>query len=212
MYALYLNATGDYVADRVWSATTKLNTLAVHSTAQDGIVLAGNYGGTIDLDPGAGTDSHTTTGTHEFLIQLTPTTALYQWGDEFTSSPSVAGMDIDSAGNIYTVGYYGDGTDFDPGPGTVTRRCSPTRTGAYLLKLTNAGSFSWVDAVPTVNFSEANYSVATAVRVTPTGQLDWSADFSSLVDVNPAAGADQRPCSGGEDCFWQQFPTTSLPQ
>lgn len=86
----------------------------------------------------------------------------------------------DVSGNILVAGRFLDEIDFDPGPGMHVEN-SNFRSRAYILKLTNAGNFSWVRHWG--EFSGANnaFGVATdaAGAVYVTGHFVDSCTFGS---------------------------------
>lgn len=84
------------------------------------IFTLGVFRGTVDFDPGPGTELHTSSGNGSaFISKFNPNGDL-QWvitwgGDDGTSARSI---DMDDSGNIYVTGLFQGTTDFDPGPGT----------------------------------------------------------------------------------------------
>jgi hypothetical protein len=83
----------------------------------------------VDFDPGAGTVNLSSAGAQDIFVQKLDASGNLVWarGMGGTSDDVGFGIAVDSAGNVYTTGYFVGTADFDPGAGTVN--------------LTSAGSF-----------------------------------------------------------------------
>ncbi|HYE79083.1 MAG TPA: hypothetical protein VEI97_13965, partial [bacterium] len=116
-----------------------------------------------------------------------------------------------ASGEYYVGGTFrGPNIDFDPGPGQQLRTPNH-RTDGYLLRLTSAGAFEWVDhwmpgfagdgdsgrdiVVDTQNnpvvvgTTGPNDTQATARKYSPSGGLQWNRDWGG-VDFDGANGID----------------------
>ena len=80
----------------------------------------GHYEGSLDLDPGPGSDSAPNTGPGEFYSYLIKLDSLgqYTWGRVTEGGGIVRGLKLglDPDGFIYTMGHYSSEVDLDPGP------------------------------------------------------------------------------------------------
>jgi hypothetical protein len=90
---------------------------------------------------------------------------------------------VDASDAVYVAGFFTRGVDFDPGPGTVLRM-APYIQGAFLVKLTPAGDFSWAQT-----FDDGDYCPAglNGVTVATDGTV-WAA---GTIGVHPACEMQQ---------------------
>jgi hypothetical protein len=113
------------VMDWAVGATSSTSWFAVHALATDATgntILAGYFSGTIDMDPGPGVLTATTSGSAEYdfvIVKLDPS-GNFIWGKEIggPANEDALDLDIDASGNVYVVGEFGGTVDFDPGAGT----------------------------------------------------------------------------------------------
>ncbi|HQW03276.1 MAG TPA: SBBP repeat-containing protein, partial [Saprospiraceae bacterium] len=85
------------------------------------ILLAGQFSGTADFDPGAGNLNLTSAGGNDiFVVKLNDAGELV-WASQFGNSGNdlARGVAIDSDNNILTTGRFASTVDFDPGIGVA---------------------------------------------------------------------------------------------
>jgi hypothetical protein len=124
----------------VGTNSSDVNSIYVDGTAS--ILLTGNFGGTMDFDPGPGIDTVTTSGTGVFAIKL-DSTGNFMWGSGLTNGVGF-GNDIlsDDSGNVYVTGYFRQTMDFDPGQGVYNLSTSNSSDAdIFITKLDNSGNF-----------------------------------------------------------------------
>ncbi len=173
------NADGSYA----WTATLggrgSLSLTALAPTAQGGVVAAGVYQDTIDLDPSAAQDIHITNDSFEFdsyVVELSGNGSEV-WGRTFAGtsfggSGASTGVAIDAAGAVYVAGYFSGTVDFDPGAGTASHT-PPVDTSGFVAKLDSSGNFAWAQAFddPDCTTFLRAVTVATDGSVWATGSL-----------------------------------------
>ncbi|WP_276135089.1 T9SS type A sorting domain-containing protein [Polluticoccus soli] len=91
---------------------------------------------------------------------------------------------LDASGNIFVAGEFGGDVNFDPDGGThiLTAVASPT---AYVLKLTNAGAFTWVSLVGNIT---GTLTRAFDVTTDAAGNAIVAGRYAGTVDFDPGAG------------------------
>lgn len=167
---------------------------------QANVYLGGNFGGTVDLDPGAGTVSATTTvggGSHGFIVKLN-NSGNYIWSKTFGSSSGVQCRLNDlkyHAGHIYSTGYYIGPVDFDPGAGTAIDTASDQ--DAFLVDLDTSGTFTWFDPIGGIG-DEAGTSID---FIGATTTLILAGTFTGNVDMDPSGVTHQLVSEGNSDIF-----------
>lgn len=128
---------------------------AVELTPAGSIVVLGGHTGLIDFDPGSGVSRHDSgESMASFVLELGSNGSL-GWVRPFPSTnndPYATGGDLalDASGAIYATGSYAGTVDFDPDAaggeftsGTVPDSPEWWFIKAYLVKLTQDGSFVW---------------------------------------------------------------------
>jgi hypothetical protein len=129
------------------------------------------------------------TGRQGFVVKLAADGSLV-WGRNFVEGTTDGrsfsegmGAAVDASDAVYVTGLFTRGVDFDPGPGTVLR-IAPYVEGAFLVKLTPAGDFSWAQT-----FDDGDYCPARLNSVTvATDGTVWAA---GTIGVHPACEMQQ---------------------
>ncbi len=111
---------------------------SIATDASNNIYLTGDFTGTVDFDPGAGSVLLTSDGNQKdcFILKL-DASGNYMWAGKFGSSflaDAAYSIYVDASTNIYTTGSYQDVVDFDPGVGTNILT-SGGQVDVYVLKL-----------------------------------------------------------------------------
>ncbi len=121
----------------------------------------------------------------------------YQWGMHYggVGEDVVRAMTTDAAGNVYSVGYYTDNSDFDPGAGT-TELVSNGFFDIYVQKLDTDGGLVWVKGIGGIMFD-----YATGVDADEAGNVYITGVYQETVDFDPGAGTFDLTSTGGEEVF-----------
>ncbi|PWB76534.1 MAG: hypothetical protein C3F07_03580, partial [Anaerolineales bacterium] len=192
-----LFANGDFVfAKRIGGVGyDQANNITVDSGGN--LYITGYFDSTVDFDPGAGVSNLTPVGLEDSFI------AKYDSSGNFIWAKSMGGFDydggdniaVDSIGNVYTIGYFGDTVDFDPGPGVANL----TSLGAYdvfISKLDSDGNFIWAKRV-----GGTGYDSGKGIVLDPNGNIYMTGSFNGTVDFNPNAGTFNLSSAGSYDIF-----------
>lgn len=151
------------------------------------IVVGGSYRDTVDFNPGSGTTTLPALG-GAFITKLNSSGGLV-WAralvrSESSGTVTVGGLNVDSAGAIYATGGYRGTVDFDPGAGTVTQtsvEAGPSAGDIYVVKLSAAGSLSWVETFG----GEGIGDFGSGIAVDPIGVIHVAGQFEGSVDFDP---------------------------
>jgi hypothetical protein len=143
-FLIKFDSTGDFVFARTWSGSCLSYNCATDWS--ENIYTGGWFEGTVDFDPGPGTDEHTSNGDEDLCIcKLDPAGNFLwarTWGDKWGYGifDRVYGITADSFDNTYTTGVFCDTVDFDPGPG-IYELTTIDGADAYLMKLPPDGNW-----------------------------------------------------------------------
>ena len=171
------------------------NSIATDSAGN--VYITGSFFWTADFDPGVGTANLTSAGGTDIFISKLNSDGSFAWAKNLGGSSFDYGNSIatDSAGNVYTTGYFYETADFDPGAGTANLT-SAGGTDIFISKLNSDGTFAWAKNLGGISGDYGN-SIATdsAGNVYTTGYFYETADF------DPGAGTANLTSAGGTDIF-----------
>ncbi|MFT3766091.1 MAG: hypothetical protein QM820_11335 [Minicystis sp.] len=162
------------------TTTTSSHGAGIAVDASGNTIVAGMFSGSIDF--GCGGLSSATNGTGSaFVAKLDPSGACV-WSKAFgdpsnsaTSDPEVIGLNVDSAGNIYTAGYFAGTLDF--GKGAVT---ALGQQDIFIAALTPSGTTSWFKqfgSAPGGYQEPIGFTVNTVGKLLITGSIGPDVDF-----------------------------------
>jgi len=161
------------------------------------VYTTGRFEGTVDFDPGSGIFELTSEGLFDIFVSKLDMDGDFVWARAMGGSNFAEGRDIavDSAGNVYTTGWFFGTADFDPGPGSF----SLTSAGIddiFVSKLDMNGNFVWARAMGGTG-SDLGWGIAVdeARNVYTTGH------FQTMADFDPGPGSFDLTSAGGDDIF-----------
>ena len=167
------------------------------------VVMAGEFYGSVDFDPGVGVDILTAlanTGSNPqwnwlgAVVWKLNSDGNYLWakaydGPLFDTGVSVA---IDGDGNIAFSGAVADTVDFDPSP---EKTLAPSSLGGmadvFVSVFTPSGVLKWAN-----RFGSSGYEVGQSVAFDGAGALYVSGSFQRTTDFNPGEGVESLTAVG----------------
>jgi len=200
-----LNTEGTYAWTKTWGTAVGLADLGTGVAVDPSgrVLVVGRFYNTVDFDPGAGVDNHTSAGDFDVFITRFGADGSYEWTKTFAGTledrtPRVA---TDTSGNIFITSPFRGTVDFDPGAGTDNQ----TSAGDFdvrLTKLNSDGSYGW-----TKKFGGGGWDESFDVATDPTGNIYLVGGFRQPVDFDPGAGTDtHNPVVAGKwDVFLTKF-------
>lgn len=164
----------------------------------DNVYVTGTFLGTVDFDPGPGTQNVTAPSffSEAFILKL-DSDGNFLWVKLITGAGSEIGFAItlDPSDNIYSMGQFTGTADFDPGPGT-DNIASLSGNDLYIQKLDSAGNYLWA---ATVDGEVRDFG--RFLSLDSAGAVYLSAGFQGTVDFDPGVGVDNRTSAGDSDIF-----------
>lgn len=153
------------------------------------VYLTGNFEGTTDFNPSAGTNTLTSNGSLDMFVAKYDTTGAYGWAISMGSNNKhdySYAIDIDASENVYITGGFEETVDFDPSVGTATLvSASVNAQDIFVAKYNSSGVYQWAFQVG------GNTSVddhAFDIDVTPTGDIYICGEVWGPADFDPSAG------------------------
>ncbi|HEX6426137.1 MAG TPA: SBBP repeat-containing protein, partial [Niastella sp.] len=106
--------------------------------------ITGQFTGTVDFDPGSGTQNLTTTGNADIFLAKYDASGNYMWAQQIGATNNDIGyaLAVDASGNSYITGYFNGTVDFDPGAGTQDL-ISTGNADIFLAKYDASGNYVW---------------------------------------------------------------------
>ena len=157
-FVLKLTSAGNFVWAKKFGGTGQdvARDLAVQPSGNS--IVSGYFSGSSDFNPGSATNTLTSNGGRDIFQLYLDNNGNYLNAFSMGSTANDAAFDMyqNSAGNIYTTGYFGGSMDFDPSSSTSTFtnfgnsdvytqktfQCIPS---AATQTITSCGSYTWID-------------------------------------------------------------------
>ena len=193
-FLLKLNSDGEFQwAINIGGVENENGNIDITLDGGGNLLLIGEYDGTIDFDPGAGTFNMTATsaGTDVFVLKL-DADANFIWAKNLEGISNDYGFAVrtDVSENIFITGNFANSLDADPGAGTFI--LDHFAGAAYVIKLTSAGDFVWGK-----NFGGTTI-YAREMAIDGSGNVIVTGNFTNTGDFDPGSGtATLSPYTGG---------------
>ena len=192
-----LDANGNFVwAKGMGGASTD----AGNDIVLDGngyVYLAGDFDGTADFDPGAGTAFLTGSGISDVFISKLDNNGNFVWakgigGTNFDMGTRIA---LDGDGFLNVTGYFGNTVDFDPGTG-VSNLTSTGDIDIFVAQFDSNGIFIWAK-----NMGGSFFEGGNDILVDGNRNIYVVGEFQNIVDFDPGTGTNNLTSMGDNDIF-----------
>lgn len=206
-YNLKSNGSGDVFVSKldssgklIWAKSVgSSNREDAYSIAVDAdlsVYTCGRFRGSVDFDPGSGTNRLTASGYDAFLLKL-DSVGNFKWArnvaDKGTSFAD--GLSVDDSNNVLMSGSFSRFCDFDPGAGIDTTTGNLVGT-AYLIKYDSAGNYKWAYRPKTFTRSRAFFNESD-----PSGNHYVIGEFRGKIDFNLGVSGYELTADGRDDVF-----------
>ena len=168
------------------------------------VYVTGQFQGTVDFDPGAGTTTLTSSGSTDVFVLKLDSSGNLIWAKSFGGTGTEVGnyISTDILGNVYTTGYFEGSVDFNPGPSSTFL----TSNGVYDIfvhKLNPNGNFLWAKGM-----GGSTYDYGRSIITNNSGDVYITGDFSGTADFYSGTGSVNLNSSGGQDIFVQKLSSS----
>ncbi len=200
IYVQKLDSSGNFIWAQglISSAGCQSNSMAIDASGN--IYITGFFLGTMDFDPGAGTQNRTAVGFRDvFVLKLTSAGAysqVYTFGGTVGDDrgKSVA---VDPSGNVYVTGYYSGTVNFDP-VGTYNLTAFGTQD-IFVAKFSASSSLEWA-----YSFGAGSQDVGISIVANATGVYTLG-NFDGTIDFDPGVGTSSITSSSTNNTFLQKL-------
>lgn len=189
-YILKLDTTGNFIkvvqfeSSIVPASQSLVQDLVL---AQNGdVVVVGRLNGSVDFDPGLGTDVLTSSGGNDLFVCKLDVNLNHIWAKKIGAigADNAYGVALDPYDNICFTGNFSNTVDFDPGPGTFA--LTATGIDAYIAKLTPQGDLIWAKRLAG---NGTIFEQGQSIAVDTSGGIYTVGTFSGIVDFDPGPGS-----------------------
>lgn len=202
-YILKLDSMGNFIWANAFSSNGYEIGKDVAVDRNGNIYTTGIFYNTIDFDPGPGVNNKTSVGNADVFIQKLDSNGNLIWVKTFGGTYSDMGVsiDIDSIGNVYTLGDFKSNVDFNPGNG-INSFNSNGNYDIFLNKLDSSGNFVW-----NKTFGGQYNDGGSSISLDRFGNIILTGYYNSSVDFNPNAGTFILSSVNITDAFVQKLST-----
>lgn len=201
IFVLKLDQLGNFV----WAKSCGGNSLEQSNSIAIGpfgdLCITGCFQGTVDFDPGTGTEYLSAIGALDVFVQKMDTSGHFVWAKSFGGSfdDQSSSVTIDPLGNILTTGWFWGTVDFNPGTATE-ELTSQGANDIFVHKFDALGNFIWAKS-----FGSSSYDKGFSITVNASGSIYTTGSFRETVDFDPGAGAEILISHGEDDVFVQKL-------
>jgi uncharacterized protein (DUF2249 family) len=201
IYIAKYDASGNYLWIKRIGSTASETINAMSVDAAGNVYLTGNFSGTVDFNPGPGTQNLIAVGNGDIFFAKYDASGNYAWAKSIGGTNLDAGtaITLDGAGNIYVAGQFSATVDFDPGAGT--QNLSSSGNGDIFLAKYNAAG----DYLLAIKMGGTNSESPEEITVDASGNSYIAGFFNGTVDFDPGAGILNLVSAGGSDVFIAKY-------
>ncbi|HEY1037948.1 MAG TPA: SBBP repeat-containing protein, partial [Bacteroidia bacterium] len=164
------------------------------------VLYTGLFQGTVDFDPGAGTQNITAAGGGDAFISKLDENGNLLWAKQLGGLLGERGFAIttDASANVYVTGYFEGAVDFDPSFLGITLLTTLGEPDIFVCKFDASGNLVWAKQM-----GGSGYDYSFAITVDNSGNVYTTGKFQGTADFNPSALAVNNLISnaGSEDVF-----------
>ena len=170
------------------------------------VYICGAFVDAVDMNPGIGTDIHTSNGTalDAFIVKLSQS-GEFLWAKSFggvTWNDVATAISSDDSGNLLITGYFRSSVDFNSGTGT-DNHTSNGGDDVFITQLDSSGNYNW-----TRTFGGSGKDHPNSITTSPLGYVYTSGTFNGTVDFDPSGSNNDHQSTGASDVFVQKLDSS----
>ena len=204
-FVLKLDSAGNFtwVKGIIGLSNSGKSILDVKTDLNNNVVVAGNFNGILDLDPGAGTVQVNTLGGWDGFIVKLDSSGGFQWGQQIGSAgyDDVRAIAFDSTNQIYIDGCFSGDIDFDPSS-NVVKVGTQGGIDVYLAKLSPTDSLHWVKS-----WGSTGDDFAKQIYMDSNNNIKVDSTFKGAIDFDPGPNTYSLNTTGFFDVAVSVFDT-----
>ncbi len=192
-----IDSSGNFVWVKTFGGADSDISSSITVDGNGNVFSAGNFSGTVDFDPAAGTYNQTSYGASDIYIQKLNSSGMYLWAKTVGGTNADFGFSIavDTGGNAYTTGIFQGTIDLDPSA-DISSHASKGSSDVFILKLDQMGAFMWART-----FGGTDGDLGQSISVDDIGNTFTTGSFASIIDGDPSTAIDNYTSNGSTDIF-----------
>lgn len=199
-----LDSSGNYIWAKSFGGSGRDSGINVAVDNNGNICVTGIFSATVDFDPGAGIVNFTSLGELDVFISKFDSSGNFIWGNGRGGQGREVGQGatFDSSGNVYSLGYFNQTVDFDPGEGTANL-ASTGGNDLFISKFDSAGIFLWAQRI-----GNTGSDGGASITFDSTGNIVFTGYFSGTVDFDPGVGVANLTSAVSGENFISKFDSS----
>jgi acyl dehydratase len=177
-----LDGSGNYLWAQGIGGTDFDQGQAVAFDSSGNVYATGAFSGTVNFSPGAGTHNLTSGGAYSIFVTKLSSSGGYVWAGAFPinqGSASGSAIALDSAGNVYTAGWFENTVDFNPGSGT-NNLTSAGDFDVFIAELDTNGNY-----VNALQAGGTGFDAALGMAINSSGTLAVTGSYTGPASFGP---------------------------
>ena len=166
-------------------------------------IVAGQFSGTVDFDPGSGVDMHTSEKTVGNFLCMFDLSGGFKWARTWGWHGTLYGYDVavDGSGNPIATGSIEGTGNLDPSPGSQSYHANGDWDDGYIVKFLANGTWQW-----SVAFGGNSFDMINGVVADSAGNIYVNGGTASAsVDYDPGPGDATLANLGSYDGYISKF-------
>ena len=202
IFILKLDSQGNFLWAKTMGGPAADEGNAIFIDKLGNVYTTGEFAGTVDFDPNAGTSQLISPGSSSnVFIQKLDSNGDFLWAKRVGDSDDNLGYDLDMdwKGNIYLTGAFSGTTDFSFGANTASLSATGERD-IFVQKLDADGNLIWAKGMGGTNDDEGF-----AVKADYWENVYVTGYFNGTVDFDPGSGSFPLTAQGFRNIFLQKL-------
>jgi hypothetical protein len=207
-YAFKWNNDGEFVWLAGFGGTGTTYGTSITSDRDSNVIVAGQFDGTSDFDPRAGTFNLTAPANGQTFVTRLNAAGNLAWAKAIGGSSAVergpGEVSTDKDGNVYTTGRFSGTQDFDPNAGTQNLDAG-VEEDVFVSKLDADGDFVFAR-----NLGGNGDAFAVGSVLDRTGNILTTGGFKRTIDFDPGVATFTLSSQGDDDLFVSKLTSAGV--
>jgi hypothetical protein len=197
VYIAKFDLLGNYLWSKAIGGSSDEEGKSVSIDKSGNVLVTGFFNGSVDFDPSSSDYYRAADAARDIYILKLDKNGLFKYVKVVGGKGFDGGQTIltDAVNNIYTVGYFSNNVDFDPGVGDAYIS-SGTASSIFIQKLDSNGLFQWAK-----NFNASITAYSQSAALDPLGNIYVIGYFNTLINFGTGSGLASLTSTGLDDIF-----------